>query len=102
MEESFFVLNKVSYIMNLEFIGPASVLENGDVIYPAKYQGKSLQCTFSYEALQDLDADGVEGDSLKLFNNHQLKLLSIAEKKILAGHIVDGAVHLFSHDLVLD
>lgn len=98
----FFVLNKVSHIMNLEFIGPASVLENGDVIYPAKYKGKSLHCTFSYEALQDLDTESVEDDSLKLFNNHQLKLLSIAEKKILGGHIVDGAVHLFSHDLVLD
>ncbi len=88
--------------MSLQFIGPAQVLEDGDVVYPAILNGKSLQCTFSYEALQDLDPDSVEGDSLKLFANHQLKLLSIAEKKILGGHIVDGAVHLFSHDLILD
>jgi hypothetical protein len=88
--------------MNLEFIGPARVSENGDVVYPAIFKGKPLQCTFSYEALQDLDPDSVEGDSLKLFSNHQLKLLSIAEKKILGGHVVDGAVHLFSHDLILD
>lgn len=88
--------------MNLEFIGPAQALENGDIVYPALFKGKPLQCTFSYEALQDLDPDSVEGDSLKLFSNHQLKLLSIAERKILDGHIVDGAVHLFSHDLILD
>ena len=94
--------NKVGCNMNLEFIGPARVLSNGDVVYPAILNGKSLQCTFSYEALQDVDPESIEGDSLKLFSNHQLKLLSIAEKKILGGHIVDGAVHLFSHDLILD
>jgi hypothetical protein len=97
-----FTLNKVSCNMNLEFIGPAHVLENGDVVYPAMLDGKSLQCTFSFEALQDLDPENIEDDSLKLFANHQLKLLSIAEKKILGGHMVDGVVHLFSHDLILD
>ena len=88
--------------MKLEFIGPASILENGDVSYPAMLDGKSLKCTFSYEALQDLDVDGVETNALQLFKNHQLKLLSIAEQKILNGHAIDGAIHLFSHDLVLD
>lgn len=88
--------------MNLEFVGPAAILESGDVSYPAILDGKPLQCSFSYEALQDLDPDGVETNALQLFTNHQLKLLSIAEQKILNGHAVDGAVHLFSHDLVLD
>jgi hypothetical protein len=88
--------------MKLEFIGPASILENGDVSYPAMLDGKSLKCTFSYEALQDLDVDGVETNALQLFKNHQLKLLSIAEQKILNGHAIEGAIHLFSHDLVLD
>lgn len=88
--------------MKLEFIGPAVVMANGDVSYPAVLDGKPLQCSFSYEALQDLDVDGIEEDALKLFDNHQLKLLSIAEKKIAEGHVVNGAVHLFSHDLILD
>lgn len=88
--------------MKLEFIGPASILENGDVSYPAMLDGKSLKCTFSYEALQDLDVDGVETNALQLFKNHRLKLLSIAEQKILNGHAIEGAIHLFSHDLVLD
>lgn len=88
--------------MKLEFVGPAAVLENGDVSYPAMLEGKPLKCNFSYEALQDLDPDGVETNALQLFKTHQLKLLSIAEKKILNGHTVDGAVHLFSHDLILD
>jgi hypothetical protein len=88
--------------MKLEFIGPAVVLENGDVSYPAMLDGKPLKCSFSYEALQDLDPDGVETNALQLFKNHQLKLLSIAEQKILNGYALDGALHLFSHDLVLD
>ena len=88
--------------MKLEFVGPALVLENGDVSYSALLDGKPLECSFSFEALQDLDPDGVETNALQLFENHQLKLLSIAEQKILNGHAVDGAVHLFSHDLILD
>ena len=88
--------------MKLEFVGPAAVLENGDVSYPALLDGKPLKCTFSYEALQDLDPEGVETNALQLFNTHQLKLLSIAEQKILNGHAIEGAIHLFSHDLVLD
>jgi hypothetical protein len=88
--------------MKLEFVGPASVLETGDVSYPAMLDGKALKCSFSYEALQDLDPDGIETNAMKLFKTHQLKLLSIAEQKILNGYAIDGTVHLFSHDLILD
>ena len=88
--------------MKLEFVGPASLLETGDISYPAILDGKAFKCSFSYEALQDLDLEGVEKNALQLFKTHQLKLLSIAEQKILNGHTVDGAVHLFSHDLILD
>lgn len=88
--------------MKLEFVGPASLLEAGDISYPAILDGKAFKCSFSYEALQDLDPEGVEKNALQLFKTHQLKLLSIAEQKILNGHTVDGAVHLFSHDLILD
>lgn len=88
--------------MKLEFVGPASVLENGDVSYPAMLDGKPFKCSFSYEALQDLDPEGIEKNALQLFKTHQLKLLSIAEQKIVNGHAVDGAVHLYSHDLILD
>jgi len=88
--------------MRLEFVGPASVLSNGDVSYPVMLDSKPFKCSFSYEALQDLDPEGIEKNALQLFKTHQLKLLSIAEQKILNGHAVDGAVHLFSHDLILD
>ena len=88
--------------MKLEFVGPASLLKTGDISYPAILDGKAFKCSFSYEALQDLDPEGVEKNALQLFKTHQLKLLSIAEQKILNGHTVDGAVHLFSHDLILD
>lgn len=88
--------------MKLEFVGPASLLETGDISYPAILDGKAFKCSFSYEALQDLDPESVEKNALQLFKTHQLKLLSIAEQKILNGHTVDGAVHLFSHDLILD
>jgi hypothetical protein len=88
--------------MKLEFIGPASILENGDISFPAKLDDKPLKCSFSYEALQDLNTEGVVANVLQIFSDHQLKLLSIAEQKILNGHVTDGAIHLFSHDLVLD
>jgi hypothetical protein len=88
--------------MNLEFVGPASILENGDISYPAMLDGRNLSCSFSYEALQDLDPDGVETNALQLFKSHQLKLLSILEQNILNGHAIDDVVHLFSHDLILD
>ena len=88
--------------MKLEFVGPAAVLENGDISYPALLNGNPLKCSFSFEALQDLDPEVIETNALQLFKNHQLKLLSIAEQKILNGHAVYGAVHLFSHDLILD
>ena len=88
--------------MKLEFVGPASLLETGDISYQAILDGKAFKCSFSYEALRDLDPEGVEKNALQLFKTHQLKLLSIAEQKILNGHAVDGAVHLFSHDLILD
>lgn len=88
--------------MKLEFIGPVAILENGDISCPAILDGKALKCSFSYEALQDLDPDGVETNAMQLFKTHQLKLLSIAEQKILNGYAIDGAVHLFSHDLILD
>ena len=41
--------------MKLEFVGPAAILENSDVSYPALLDGKPLKCIFSYEALQDLE-----------------------------------------------
>jgi hypothetical protein len=88
--------------MKIEFVGPAAILDNGDIAYPALLDGKPLQCSFSYEALQDLDADGSGTNALQLFQSHQLKLLSIAEQKISKGHAIDGAVHIFSHDLILD
>ncbi len=88
--------------MNIEFIGPASLANNKDVIYPAKLNDKDLECHFSYEVLEDVDPDTVLGDALEHFAKYQLKLLSIAEQKILRGHAHDGKIQIFSHDLVGD
>ncbi|WP_108469070.1 DUF1488 family protein [Polynucleobacter difficilis] len=87
--------------MKIDFIGPATMAEDGGVIYPALLNGQKLACRFSYEALDDVEPDGILGDALVHFTNHQLKLLSIAEQKIRSGHAHDGQIQIFSSDLSL-
>jgi hypothetical protein len=87
--------------MKIEFIGPATIANDGGVHYPALLNGQTLTCHFSYEALDDVEPDGIMGDALEHFNNHQLKLLSIAEQKIRSGHAHDGQIQIFSSDLSL-
>ncbi len=88
--------------MKIEFIGPASMANDGGVQYPAKLDGKNLLCHFSYEALEDVDPDVVLGDALEHFAKYQLKLLSIAEQKILAGGAHASQIQVFSNDLPSD
>ena len=88
--------------MNIQFIGPASLAIDGSVDFAAKLNHTDLLCHFSYEALEDIDADSFMGDAIDHFSKHQLKLLSIAEQKILNGHAHDGKIQIFSNDLVSD
>ena len=88
--------------MNIQFIGPASLAIDGGVDFTAKLNHTDLLCHFSYEALEDIDADSFMGDALDHFSKHKLKLLSIAEQKILNGHAHDGKIQIFSNDLVSD
>jgi hypothetical protein len=88
--------------MHIEFIGPASLATDGGIQYPAKLDGKDLLCHFSYESLEDVDPDNFHGDAIEHFNKHQLKLLSIAEQKILGGHAHASQIQVFSEDLQLD
>jgi hypothetical protein len=85
--------------MQLEFIGPALVSEDGGIEYLAKLDGKFLVCHFSYEAVEDIEPQTLDGDALAMFTKHQLKLLSIAEQKIRGGHAHDGTVQIFSGDI---
>jgi hypothetical protein len=87
--------------MKIEFVGPATIAHDGGVYYPALLDGQPLACHFSYEALDDVEPDEILGDALTHFKNHQLKLLSIAEQKILNGHAYDGKIQIFSSDLAL-
>jgi hypothetical protein len=87
--------------MKIEFVGPANIAIDGGVNYQALLNGKNLACHFTYEALDDVEPDGILGDALEHFKNHQLKLLSIAEQKILGGHAHDGLIQIFSSDLAL-
>ena len=88
--------------MNIIFIGPATLASDGGVLYAVSLDGKPIQCHFSYEVLEDVDPDTVLGDPMVHFTKHQLKLLSIAEEKILAGHVHESQVQIFSNDLPSD
>ena len=88
--------------MNIEFIGPATVAQDGGVSYPATLDGHPLECHFSYEVLEDCDPDSILGDPLVHFAKHQLKLLSIAEQKIRNGHAHNQKIQIFTNDLSID
>lgn len=88
--------------MDIVFKGPASLAADGGISYPAAVNGKPINCHFSYEVLEDVDQDALMGDALTLFRHHQLKLLSIAEQKIINGHLHDGRVEVFTNDLPSD
>ncbi len=87
--------------MKIEFIGPPVLAEDSGIFYAAKLDGQTLLCHFSYEALEDVDPDVIQGDAVTIFEKHQLKLLSIVEKKIRDGHAHDGQIQIFSNDLLL-
>lgn len=88
--------------MKIEFIGPPSVASDGGIDYPARLDGGTLLCHFSYEVLEDVDVDLIQGDAIELFMRHQLKLLSIAEQKILSGQTHANEIHIYSNDLPAD
>jgi len=92
---------KWNWLMKIEFIGPATIANDGGVHYPALLDGQILTCHFSYEALDDIEPVGILGDALTHFKNHQLKLLSIAEQKIRGSHAHDGQIQIFTSDLNL-
>ncbi len=88
--------------MKIDFVGPASLATDGGVVYLVKVDGKDIECSFTYEALEDVDPDSVFGNSLEHFSTHKLVLLSAAEKKILKGLIHNGKLLVNSNDLQVD
>ena len=88
--------------MKIEFIGPASLAEDGGINYPAKIDTKDILCHFSYEVLEDVDPEAFLGNALDHFSKHQLARLSIAEQKMLGGHAHASKVQIFSADLPSD
>lgn len=87
--------------MNIQFIGPALKAEDGGVLYLAHVDGKEINCHFTYEAIEDVESDSLQTDPIQQFEAHQLKLLSIAEDKIIKGHITNGVVSIFTNDIHL-
>ena len=85
--------------MDIKFIGPARLSEDGGVEFPATVNMENIICYFSYECLEDLDPEDLIGDALVHFTKHQLKLLSIAENKLLQGHAHSGRIEIYSNDL---
>ena len=85
--------------MKIEFIGPPQMMADGGVSYLAKLDGHPIECCFSYEALEDADTESIFGNALDHFAKHQLKMLSIAEQKMLDGHTHDGKLLVSSGDL---
>lgn len=85
--------------MIIEFPGPAVPAEDGGISYRALVDGKTVACKFSTEALQDVNPDLTMSSSADQFESSMARLLDVAERKIRAGHVVDGVVHIFTRDL---
>lgn len=83
----------------IKFIGPAQLALDGGVEFLANIDGQDMVCYFSYEVLEDIEPDELMGDVLLHFSKHQLKLLSIAEAKILKGHTHSGRIKIYTNDL---
>ena len=88
--------------MKIEFIGPAAVAEDEGVLFPTKVDGQMILCHFSFEALEDIEPDSLQEDPLQQFEAHKLKLLSIAEAKLLKGLSIAGRLSIYTSDLRLD
>jgi hypothetical protein len=88
--------------MKIEFIGPAVKAEDDGVLFLAKVDGRPVQCHFTYEALEDIEPDSLQEDPLKQFESHKLKLLSIAESKLLKGLAIKNCLSVYTSDLRLD
>lgn len=88
--------------MKIEFIGPAVKAEDDGVLFLAKVDGRHVQCYFTYEALEDIEPDSLQEDPLQQFESHKLKLLSIAENKLLKGLAIKDYLSVYTSDLRLD
>ena len=85
--------------MDIEFIGPATVADDGGVFFPAVVDKSLINCHFTSEVIEDLDPENLNGDPVEQFEEHRLVLLSIAEAKIQKKLIHGGIVSIFSSDL---
>jgi hypothetical protein len=88
--------------MKIEFIGPAVLLSDRSISFHAKLDDHDVDCKFTYEALEDIDPENIFGDPVTHFSRHQLKLLSIAEQKMLNGHAHNGKLVINSNDVALE
>ena len=85
--------------MNIEFTGPATNAEDGGILFRAKVDGKWVRCHFTYEALQDLDPTDLQMNPMAQFERHITLLLSLAEDKILKGHLNNELVVVYTNDI---
>ena len=88
--------------MKIEFIGPATQAEDEGVLFLARVDGRKVYCHFTFEALEDIDPDSLQDDPLAQFESHKLKLLSIAEDKLLKGLAIGDRLSVYTSDLLLD
>jgi hypothetical protein len=83
----------------IEFIGPAVPASDGGISCRARVDGKVVACHFSAECLEDADPTLSIQTPMSQFESSMTRLLGIAEKKIRAGQIDDGIVHILTADL---
>ncbi|MBU3548116.1 DUF1488 family protein [Polynucleobacter sp. P1-05-14] len=85
--------------MNIEFTGPAINADDGGVLFRARVDGVWVRCHFTYEALQDIDPTDLQMNPMAQFERHRALLLSLAEDKILKGHLNNNLAVVYTGDI---
>ena len=86
--------------MKVTFPGPMVPMLDGGISFGARLGEQTIACWFSWELLQDVNPALTGATVMEQFNASKIKLLALAEQKILAGQIEDGIVKIGTGDLL--
>lgn len=80
----------------LKFIVPAG---DGGLAVRLLIDNKTVTCRISQECLEDIHPIHAQSSPLEQLEVNKARLLTIAERKIKAGHIHDGVLRIYTSDL---
>ncbi len=84
--------------MDITFTGASAPTTEG-ISFQAIVDGKYVPCLVSMQVLQDIDPTNRFSTSGAQFQNNRARIEAAADRKIRAGQLVNGWVHVHTVDL---